>query len=395
MKNIPGKILLFCCMTFAGTAVAQHGIRFDTLSFTSLKAKAAQENKLIFIDCYTSWCAPCKWMDNNVFTLPAVAEQYNKYFINARFDMEKGEGIALRKEYNVGSFPTYLFIDSKGKLVYRSGSRMSAEEFMAVGENANNPAKSMAAMQQQYDKGKRDMQFLLDYYDVLQDNDRGKAEQIGQEIVKKFPEQQLNSALGWKAVRALARTEKDRLGAYFMQHQDAFRAYARAGEIDTLATRMMTALLYGYIREGKNAEFAKRIDYFRNSPIEARRREGVLIESEYYLRNNKYADFNKLCNNALTGLLKDDADKLSFIARRAGFRGDGTAEVLPVCYAMAKRAVELQPEEYSTQSTLAQLCLVMKKKSEGLEAAQKAYALAGTTKIEGIVKKLIGQLEGL
>ncbi|SHM86491.1 Thioredoxin-like [Chitinophaga jiangningensis] len=395
MKNIRGKILLFCCVLFAGKALAQHGIRFDSLSFNALKAKAAQEKKLIFIDCYTSWCAPCKWMDMNVFTLPAVAEQYNQHFINARFDMEKGEGIALRKEYNVSSFPTYLFIDSKGKLVYRSGSRMTAEEFMAVGENANNPAKSVAALQQQYDNGKRDMQFMLDFYNVLQDNDRNKAEQLGQEIVATFPEQHMQSELGWKTIKTLARTENDRLGAYFMQHQQAFRSYARAGEIDTLATRMVTGLLYGYIREGKDEALMKRLDFFRKSPLEARRREGVLIETEYYLHNKRYSDFNKLANSALKGVLKNDADKLSFIARRSGYRGDVVAEVLPVSYAMAKRAVALQPEEYSTQSTLAQLCLSMKKKEEGLAAARKAYTLAGTTKIEGIVNKLIAQLEQL
>lgn len=29
--------------------------------------------------------------------------------------MEKGEGPALGKRYNVNSYPTYLFVDSKGK----------------------------------------------------------------------------------------------------------------------------------------------------------------------------------------------------------------------------------------------------------------------------------------
>lgn len=57
-----------------------------------------------------SWCGPCKMMDRNVFVKKSVGDYYNSTFVNARFDMEKGEGIEIAQKYMVRSYPTYLFL---------------------------------------------------------------------------------------------------------------------------------------------------------------------------------------------------------------------------------------------------------------------------------------------
>jgi uncharacterized protein YyaL (SSP411 family) len=62
-----------------------------------LSFKAKKENKLIFVDAYASWCGPCKLMVKNIFPLKTVGDYYNSHFINAKIDMEKGEGIELAK----------------------------------------------------------------------------------------------------------------------------------------------------------------------------------------------------------------------------------------------------------------------------------------------------------
>ena len=36
------------------------GVQFLEISYEQALAKAKAENKRIFIDCYASWCAPCK-----------------------------------------------------------------------------------------------------------------------------------------------------------------------------------------------------------------------------------------------------------------------------------------------------------------------------------------------
>lgn len=64
MKNI----YLFIAILFASiTTFAQEGVNFRKLTFTEALAQAKQENKLVFMDCYTSWCGPCKNMTEKVF----------------------------------------------------------------------------------------------------------------------------------------------------------------------------------------------------------------------------------------------------------------------------------------------------------------------------------------
>ena len=43
------------------------GIHFEQgLSWKDILAKAKAEHKYIFVDCYATWCGPCKYMDKNV-----------------------------------------------------------------------------------------------------------------------------------------------------------------------------------------------------------------------------------------------------------------------------------------------------------------------------------------
>lgn len=102
---------------------------FKKISFEEAKKQAKETGKLIFLDGYTSWCAPCKWMEGNVFNQKEVADFYNTNFINTKYDCEVGEGIDLAKKYGIRSFPTYLFLDAEGTLVYRTQSRMEVQAF--------------------------------------------------------------------------------------------------------------------------------------------------------------------------------------------------------------------------------------------------------------------------
>ena len=79
--------------------------------------KAGKEGKMVFMDCYTVWCGPCKMMNERVFTQKVVGDYFKKHFIPLKVDMEKGEGIALRKKFDVNAFPTMFILDAEGNIV--------------------------------------------------------------------------------------------------------------------------------------------------------------------------------------------------------------------------------------------------------------------------------------
>ena len=68
------------------------GIRFEKgLSWQQVLEKAKAENKFIFVDCYATWCGPCKQMERDVYPVPQVEELYNDRFISVKMQMDSSK----------------------------------------------------------------------------------------------------------------------------------------------------------------------------------------------------------------------------------------------------------------------------------------------------------------
>ncbi len=127
---------IFSSLLWAGKPgnieTADNGIHFENITFNHTLKESEQQHKLIFMNVYATWCAPCKMLMKNTFTSPKVGEVLNKKFVNISIDAEKGEGIALAKKYKVQAHPLMLIIDSKGKVVkrilgYRDSNQLLAD----------------------------------------------------------------------------------------------------------------------------------------------------------------------------------------------------------------------------------------------------------------------------
>lgn len=123
-------------MSQAKNIEPEGGIEFYHGSWDQAIRKAKSENKLIFVDAYTSWCGPCKWMAANTFTDAQVGEYFNRHFINVKMDMERGEGPAFARRFRVAAYPTLLFLDGNENVVLRSMGSKPAQEFLDLGKQA-------------------------------------------------------------------------------------------------------------------------------------------------------------------------------------------------------------------------------------------------------------------
>ncbi|OCX52057.1 hypothetical protein BEL04_11160 [Mucilaginibacter sp. PPCGB 2223] len=154
-------------MLIAGVANAQNnGILFEKSSLSASLLKAKNEDKLVFVDCYTVWCGPCKEMAQNVFTIDTVGAFFNRNFVNVQLDMEKGEGKAAHIKYHVEAYPSFLLLDGDGNLVYKFVGAMSAKEFVAKIKEGQNPSNRVAVMNKMYADGNRSKDFLREYIKV-------------------------------------------------------------------------------------------------------------------------------------------------------------------------------------------------------------------------------------
>lgn len=155
-KIISGLFVFIALFTFA-----QSEIQFQDIPFKDLVAKAKKENKLVFIDAYASWCGPCKMMEKNIFTQKSVGDFYNKNFVNARIDMEKGEGREVAQKFGVRSYPTYLFLNGDGELISQNYGYMEESIFLAMAQDINSPNNKNGSLKERFVKGEKSPEFLI------------------------------------------------------------------------------------------------------------------------------------------------------------------------------------------------------------------------------------------
>lgn len=138
------------------------GINFvrEDMKWADILAKAKAEKKLVFVDAYTVWCGPCKQMAKNIFPVKEVGEVFNTHFVNAKIDMEKGEGVDIAKQYTITAYPTYLFINGDGELVHRGLGSMPADKFIEVANAAKDPEKQFYTLKKKFEAGEKDPTFL-------------------------------------------------------------------------------------------------------------------------------------------------------------------------------------------------------------------------------------------
>ena len=163
MKSLISIItLLILNLTIFG-----QGVNFEHLSFDEALVKAKAENKLIFMDGYTSWCGPCKYMSEKVFTQEKAGEYFNPKFICVKFDMEKGEGPALAKRFEVKAYPTFLIIRPDGSVQHKIVGGGEVENFISRVEKGLNEKTSLDYLNKLHEKGKMSKKQLIAYQIAL------------------------------------------------------------------------------------------------------------------------------------------------------------------------------------------------------------------------------------
>jgi thioredoxin-related protein len=163
-------IILICLIYCISDVSAQPGIHFEkATSWSDALVRAKKENKYIFLDCYTTWCAPCKFMNLKIFTQEQVGQYMNGNFIciKVQCDSTAKDSDSVRKwyadahsiisKYNVKYYPTYLFFTPEGQVVHTSvGLTKTADEFLAKARSALNPDKQYYTLLEKFNTGEID-----------------------------------------------------------------------------------------------------------------------------------------------------------------------------------------------------------------------------------------------
>lgn len=112
-------------------------IRFYKTELSNRLDSARSTERPVFIDFYTDWCGPCKMLDRDVFKDGRVAGYFNETFFNLKINAEKGEGIALAKQFGISAYPTLIFLDGHGMERKRITGFVSATKLRKAARKMN------------------------------------------------------------------------------------------------------------------------------------------------------------------------------------------------------------------------------------------------------------------
>ena len=351
-------------------------INFISENFEVLLDKASKERKLIFIDCYTSWCAPCKWMDKNVFVKKEVADFFNETFINAKIDMEKGEGPELNKRYGVQSYPTYLFINGKGELVHKATSKMSAEDFIEEGKNAINPEKALGLLSKKYEEGTMTNEEMLDYLIALNQIRDSKTNKVYESLLFKIDDNWLKSAYGWRLIETFVKDDSNDLFKFLNSNKQHFFELAGEESVNKVYKNAIIRKMYQSSRNADSKLFFEQLDSLKklsNTP-----RDLAIIHSGYFVDTDNSEEFIKTSNYYVDNYLQDDPETIAFIARSASRENQKNMEILKQSAYIIDKAYKMDTDNYGTVGTYAHILSALGQKEKAIELAEKAVKMADT-----------------
>lgn len=253
MKKLLLIALLMMCSWFAG-ANDKDGILFAQGSWKEITAKAKREGKMIFIDCYTSWCGPCKRLSAEVFPLKNVAEVFNKDFINYKVDMEKGEGIDLQRKFHVGAYPTLLWVDHKGNVVHRIVGFVKPEKLLAEAQKAKSGGNAQAKLEMAYKKNRDNPEVLKAYLNSLVETADSRAKELALVYLSIIPKEAYLSKENYDLIAAYVQSPFSQAISYIVEHRAAFDEKFNRQRVDVtfenIYSRYANALV-GDVKEGK------------------------------------------------------------------------------------------------------------------------------------------------
>ncbi len=393
------------------------GIHFSKESnWEELKAKAYAENKYIFVDCYATWCLPCKKMDNEVYPIDSVGFLVNKNFISIKVQMDSTKNdddnikqwYPLAKElndkYKINVLPTYLFFDSKGQLLHKGFGFKTPNEFLDLVTSANDPEKQYYTLLERYFKNElscssknylaKTAQTLLDYE---------KADSVGKNYIhdclSSMPESRLWTKDNIEFMNMFTTSSSDKSFVFFYKNSDRVNKIMNyEGYAQSLVERIIyKESIYPHLIEShENPNQHPNWDSLRSVLI-ARFDDWTVNSAITYGKLSWYKGTNNnelYCKYLIEKIEKysSDSDKKNafYINNSAWdiFSLSSSEEELKIASKWMESFLEGAPDDYYALDTYANILYKLGDVAKAIEFQKKAVEISGEEDFRSTLKKM-------
>lgn len=84
-------------------------------TYAAAQKEAKRSGKPLFIDFYTDWCGPCKYLDQTTYQ-DAKFVAYSRGWVMVKVNPEKSDfGRKLFEKYRLSGYPSMVFTDASGR----------------------------------------------------------------------------------------------------------------------------------------------------------------------------------------------------------------------------------------------------------------------------------------
>lgn len=377
---------IFAFLFLISTQIIAGGIDFFHGTWDEALAKAQSEEKVIFVDAYTTWCGPCKRMAANVFTNEKVGEFYNENFICMKIDMEKPDGLTFQKTYPVSAYPTLYFIDGKGKVVQKVKGAQQVDGFIGLGRKILGKVDYSADYAKAYEEGNREPELVYNYVRAL--NKAGKPSlKIANEYINE--QKDLSTPENLKFILEATTEADSRIFDLLIEHRSAIDAIAGKQlvkdkiylackntckkaiefEYEELLVEAKDKMAAHYPEKSKEFAYQQDLNFYKN-----------------FRNSDKYL---KVCNEYVKKVVKKDALQLNALAREVETNFGTDNKAMNFAEKLAKKAAEVG-KAHNYYFTYAMILNKNGKKKQALDIANKSLELAkGNRGAEHGIQKLI------
>ncbi len=119
-------LALLACLVLVSTADAKDAFTWQS-NLEQAKQEAAQTNRLVLVHFWAPWCGPCRRLDREVFSRPAVAEAVSANYVTVKVNVD--ENRALANSYGIRGIPADVIVTPNGQVVKSLQSPATPDQY--------------------------------------------------------------------------------------------------------------------------------------------------------------------------------------------------------------------------------------------------------------------------
>ena len=291
--------IVLLAISVVSSSLSAQGIVFTNGSFEEILSLAKEEGKDVFVDVYTTWCAPCKKMELLSFTDMEVGKFFNMNFVNVRLDAENEVLHGFFSKFSTTTYPTFYWLNSDGELLDKHSGFMEPGKLLQVSNEATtkNIGAKYRELESRWNEGERSNTLFNEYvFGAMSTIAPEKVLGLTIDYLNSLTNEQLKSREIYDIIKRFLRTPSNNIifqtllsnwDSYLELEEDKDKMWESMYRV---MVRSITANIYNHNQEEfeKSLELVSKLEFqHKDFYLESIKLESLIYNKEYELALDK------------------------------------------------------------------------------------------------------------